>query len=109
MSTTSTRLGPTRPDLLDPETRPYSLWWTDLTVADFRRHLTEGSVDDRASWVGALLREANTRDVWLFVSPADIAALWSALPRHLGRSRAMWAWLLDLPELPWPPPEARTA
>jgi hypothetical protein len=109
VSTTPPLLGPTRPDLLDPDTRPYFLWWTDLTVADFRRKLTEGSVDERACWAGALLREANTRDVWLFLSPADVTSLWSALPRHLGKTRAMWAWLLGLPDLPWPPPEARHA
>lgn len=81
--------GLTRPDLLDPEARPYFLWWTDLTAAAFRRKLVEGSVDDRAYQVGALLREASTRDVWLSLSSANVASLWSALPHHLGRTRAM--------------------
>ncbi len=47
--------------------------------------------------------EANTRDVRLFVEPAEIRALWPRLIRHLGRSRDMWAWLLGLPSPEWPP------
>ena len=57
--------------------------------------------------MGALLREANTRDVWLFVEPDDIRALWPRLARHVGSARSMWAFLLGLPNLPWPPAEAR--
>ena len=96
-------LGPTSPDLLRAETRPYFLWWTEATVADLRLHLAADDLPTRAYWMGALLREANTRDVWLFVEPDAIRALWPHLVRYLGRSRAMWAWLLGLGESPWPP------
>ena len=75
-------------------------------MADFRRHLASPDPETRAYWMGAMLREANTRDVWLFVDPDDVRALWPRLVRHLGRSRAMWQWLLGLEPLPWPPPEA---
>ena len=83
-------LPPTSPSLLDGNTRPYFLWWTEV----------------RAYWMGALLREANTRDVWLFVTPEDIRRIWLRLARYLGRARAMWAFLLELPCPAWPPPEA---
>lgn len=102
-------LPPTSPALLRDETRPYFLWWTDATVAELKCHLASDDPDERAYWMGALLREANTRDVWLFVRPDDIRRLWSRLIRHLGRSRAMWAYLLTLPELPWPPAESASA
>jgi len=102
-------LGPTSPDLLRSETRPYFLWWTEATVADLRRHLASDELSTRAYWMGALLREANTRDVWLFVEPDEIRSLWPHVIRHLGRSREMWAWLLGMGESPWPPPEARDA
>lgn len=92
------RLPPTSPALNDPAAKPYFLWWTDATVADFRRHLRDPDGDRRAYWLGALLREANTRDVWLFVTPATIRQEWTRLRRHLGRSRPMWAYLLDLPD-----------
>jgi hypothetical protein len=96
-------------DLQVPNTRPYFLWWTDLTVAQFREQLASSDPEVRAYWMGALLREANTRDVWLFVRPDEIRALYPKLVRHLGRSRDMWAYLLALEPLPWPPSEARGA
>jgi hypothetical protein len=89
-------LPPTSPALRDPASRPYFLWWTDATVGDFRRHLRDPDPERKAYWMGALLREANTRDVWLFVTPDEIRADWAHLLRHLGRSRAMWAYLLQI-------------
>lgn len=96
-------LPPTSPALRDPVARPYFLWWTEATVADFKKHLRDPDLDRRAYWMGALLREANTRDVWLFVTPDEIRALWPRLLRHLGRSREMWAYLLRVEDATWPP------
>ncbi len=103
------RLGPTSSDLLRDETRPYFLFWTNATIADLRAHLASTDEEERAYWMGALLREANTRDVWLFVEPDEIHALWPRLVRYLGHARSMWAFLLGLPEPTWPPTEARRA
>jgi hypothetical protein len=99
----------TSDELTLPHTRPYFLWWTAATVADLRRSLESEDLDERAYWMGALLREANTRDVWLFVKPAEVRALWPRLLRHLGRARERWAFLLGLPPPAWPPPESRRA
>jgi hypothetical protein len=96
-------LPPTSPSLLDPGARPYFLWWTDVTVEEFRRLLSDPDLQRRAYWLGALLREANTRDVWVFASPDQIREAWPRLLRHLGRSRAMWAYLLQLEDPGWPP------
>ena len=87
-------LAPTSTEMLRDDTRPYFLWWTNETIADLRRHLASDDPVHRAYWMGALLREANTRDVWLFVTPATVRRDWPHLRRHLGRSREMWAWLL---------------
>jgi hypothetical protein len=103
------RLGPTSLDLLLDETRPYFLFWTDATVGDLRRHLASTDAEERAYWMGALLREANTRDVWLFVTPEAIRGHWAQLIRYLGRSRSLWAHLLCLPNPVWPPAAARDA
>ena len=78
-------------------------------MAEFRCHLAGEADEERAYWMGALLREANTRDVWLYVTPAEVKALWPSLLRHLGRTRSMWAWLLGIPDAPWPPREAHGA
>lgn len=95
-------LPPTDPALRDPSTRPYFLWWTDATVKDLHRHLASSDPDERGYWLGALLREANTRDVWLFTSPDEIRAAWPLVLRHLGRRRQMWGYLLGL-DATWPP------
>ncbi len=94
------------PELLYPETRPYFVWWSEMTVAQFHAALRSPDLDLRAYWMGALLREANTRDVWLFVKPEEIRELWSRLVRHLGRARSKWAFLLNLAEPRWPPVNA---
>jgi hypothetical protein len=81
----------------------------ECTIGDLRRALEDPDLDRRAYFMGALLREANSRDVWLFVTPEQIRALWPRLLRHLGKTRSMWAWLLGLEEPEWPPAEARRA
>ena len=85
--------------------RPYFLWWTDLSEATFSLRLGDPDLTVRAYWLGALLREANTRDVWRYTTPATIRAQWPQVVRHLGRTRAMWAWLLriDPGDQAWPP------
>jgi hypothetical protein len=102
----SDRLPPTSKSLSVDEARPYFLWWTPCTVGELKARLRSGDLEERAYWLGALLREANTRDVWLFTTEGEIRSLWDHLVRHLGRSRDMWAWLLGLPRPAWPPPAA---
>lgn len=88
--------------------RPYFLWWTDVTEAAFVEHLADPDLDQRAYWLGALLREAHTADVWRYTTPGAVRAHWPQLVRHLGRSRAMWAWLLQIDPQgqAWPPSTA---
>jgi hypothetical protein len=81
---------------------PLLLWWTDTTVGQLKEHLGSHDPEERAYWMGALLREANTRDVWLFVTVDEIREFWPLI-RYLGRSRQMSAWLLKLPPPEWPP------
>ncbi len=99
-------LPPTSTNLLDASSRPYFLWWTDATVADLRSHLASDDKEERAYWTAALLREANTRDVWLFVTPDQVRAQWPSLQRYLGRSRELWAFLLGLEAHKYPPEAA---
>lgn len=89
-------LPPTVPDLDRDDARPYFLWWADTTVAELRRHLESADPAERGYWLGALLREANSRDVWAFTTPGQVKASWLAVRRHLGRARARWAWLLGI-------------
>jgi hypothetical protein len=99
-------LPPTSKELLRGDARPYFIWWLSCTVDELKAHLRDPDRDKRAYWLGAVLREANTRDVWLFATPAEVRRMWPRLIPHLGEARARWAWLLDLPEPVWPPTEA---
>jgi len=71
-------------------------------LAELRAHLASPDSEERAYWMGALLHEANTRDVGPFTTDAEIRA-WPRLGRYLDRARSMWACLLGLAEPPWPP------
>jgi hypothetical protein len=90
------RLPLTSDALLDPEHRPYFLWWLDCSVGELVGHLDSADLDCQAYCLGALLREANTRDVWQFTTPEKVRSLWPKLVRHLGESRARGEWLLGL-------------
>jgi hypothetical protein len=103
------RLPPTTSEVYNSDARPYFLWWTDVTVAQLRVLLRSQDRTERAYWLGALLREANTRDVWVFVTASEVRDLWPLLVRHLGKTRPMWAWLLGVEDIPWPPQAARNA
>ena len=99
-------LPPTSESLRDDATRPYFLWWTEATVGDLKDRLASSDPERRAYWMGALLREANSRDVWLYVTADEIRELWPRLIRYLGPARDMWAWALRLPAPRWPPVSA---
>jgi hypothetical protein len=103
------RLPPTSASLLEDGTKPYFLWWMDTTVGELKAYLASPDLEERAYWLGALLREANTRDVWLFTTVDEIRSMWSRLVRHLGRSRKMWSFLLGIPQPNWPPTDAERA
>lgn len=96
MLDSASMLPPTSDDLRLDETRPYFLWWLDATVGDLRQKLRSADEEERAYWLGALLREANTRDVWLYTNVQEIRAAWPRLWRHLGKSRELWCHLLQL-------------
>ena len=102
LPTNSVRLPPTSAKLTEATTRPYFLWWLNETVAELRAALASDDARRRGYYLGALLREANSRDVWLFTNPDAIRRDWNWVLPHLGRSRKMWGWLLDMPA-EWPP------
>jgi len=91
-----TGLPPTTPELLDPEHRPYFTWWADLTVGDLHVLLEGQDLELRRYWTAAILREGNTRDVWLFLDREQVVADWEALAPRLGDARARWSWLLGI-------------
>ena len=83
-------LVPTTPKLRDPDAIPYFAWDLGWPVSRIRQVLAEGSQHDRDEVVLRLLREANTRDVWLFVGWEEIEQAWPRIEHRLGRARGMW-------------------
>ncbi len=75
--------------------RPYFLWDVDITDAEFRARLKHPDPAIRAQWQGRLLAQARYREVWDYISVAEILANWDAIQRHLGRSRRSWENLFD--------------
>ncbi len=90
------QLFPTPPDkLVDAAGRPYFLWDSDMTLADFEQRLRTEPREGRAYLVGKLMRQARPDDVFSFVTVDEIVELWPALFRYLGRKREFWQWLLE--------------
>ena len=87
-------LPPTSERLRDAKTVPYFLWDMGLTVAQLRAALAGDDEALKREVMVRLLREANTRDVWLFVDWTAIEAAWPHIEHRLGRSRAVWQMML---------------
>jgi len=81
-------------NLYDPRAVPYFLWDEPMTVSALRERLRTASPPETTRLLGKILREARDTDVWLFTTPAEVAARWDVLSPHLGRRRPFWEFLL---------------
>ncbi len=89
-------LAPTPRDrLLDDQGRPYFLWDVDMTLDEFTQRLATADPPVRAWLIGKMMRQAKPDDALQFVSAQQIADLFPALEKHLGRTRDFWVWLLE--------------
>lgn len=78
-------------------TRPYFLWSGNdrLTETELRSRVRSADLRERALWIGRVMREAKSDDVWKYVTIEEVLRDWSEIRRHLGRSRPFWEFLLD--------------
>ena len=88
-------LPPTSPHLLDPQAIPYFLWDTRQTVAELRQILSGPAGQQRDEMLVRLLREANSRDVWIFSNWEQIDEAWPRIVHRLGRARPVWKMLRE--------------
>ena len=88
-------LAPTSPRLLDPEAVPYFMWDTRQTVGEVHQILAGTVNTERDEILVRLLREANSRDVWLFTNWLQIDEAWSRIVHRLGRARPVWELLRE--------------
>ncbi|MBI2372679.1 MAG: hypothetical protein HYV07_01640 [Deltaproteobacteria bacterium] len=77
------------------DAQPYFIWDVTLTVGELRRLLKHPDRKTRALWMARVLREARYRDVWRFVSLADVVASYAEVRPRLGRARPMWDFLIE--------------
>jgi hypothetical protein len=87
-------LPPTSPRLREPNTQPYFMWDMPMTVAQMHEALASSDAAVRDEIIVRLLREANSRDVFLFINWNDIDEAWSRVSHRLGRSRPVWELVL---------------
>lgn len=88
-------LCPTSPErMVDRHGRPYFLWDNELTLEQFVEQLRTGDDGVRSYLIAKLMRQAKPDDVFSFVGLDEIAGLWPRIHPRLGRTRAMWTWLL---------------
>jgi len=82
-------------DLSQKSLRPYFLWDEDLSVDDLKERLRGEDRRERLRLLAKMLREARDIDVWLFVTPAEVAEELPAIRHRLGRRRAFWEFLIE--------------
>lgn len=80
--------------MVDRHGRPYFLWDNELTLDQFVEQLRTGDEGGRSYLIAKLMRQAKPDDVFSFVRLSEIAGLWPRIHSRLGRTRAMWTWLL---------------
>lgn len=76
-------------------TRPWFLWDVEIDEPTFRTRLQHPDPSIRAQWQGALLREARFREVFEYLTLAEIVRDLPHIEPHLGRKRAFWHWILE--------------
>lgn len=85
---------PLSANLDDDSRRPWFLWDEDTSLGELKAALQVPG-DERDRLLAKLLREANDREVWRFVTPQEVADALPRLERRIGRRRApFWAFLI---------------
>jgi hypothetical protein len=86
---------PITTDLRDRSKRPYFFWDEDISIDELHSILDDGPLEERDRLLGKMRREANDRDVWVFVSPEEVAEALTRIERRLGRRRDFWFLLIN--------------
>lgn len=81
-------------DMTEDAQRPYFMWDEEVTIAEVKRVLAEGSAWERDRLLAKMLREARDVDVWHFVTPEQVAEALPRIAHRLGRRRGFWEFLI---------------
>lgn len=76
--------------------RPYFIWNADLTEADVRRILAEGSAYSRTQLMGTILQYARFADIWKYLRAQDVQKWFWQIPWRNTELRDYWKWTLTV-------------
>ena len=82
-------------DLDRTDARPYFFWDEDLSIAELRQRLAGPDRRERLRLLAKMLREARDLDVWVFVTPQEVAEALPEIAAQLGRRRRFWEFLIQ--------------
>lgn len=82
-------------DMNDLDAVPSFLWNEETTVRQLKAILDDPLNPLRALYTARVMREGRVADLWAFLSPRDVAALWPRVEPHLGKRRQFWRYLID--------------
>jgi len=74
--------------------RPYFIWNADLSEADVRRILAEGSDYSRVQMMCTILHYARFKDIWQYVAVRDVQKWFWQIPWRDPELRDHWQWAL---------------
>lgn len=75
--------------------RPWFLWDSEIAEDELRARLAHPDPKVRAQWQGVVMREATFREVFEYLTLAEIVCDFPEIERHLGRRRRFWIWILE--------------
>ena len=74
--------------------RPYFLWDYDVDEDEFRRIIREGTDVQKAWATSRLINHAKWSDIWKYVTPTQVEALFPKLSFWPKQTREVWEYAL---------------
>jgi hypothetical protein len=75
--------------------RPYFFWDYDLTESDVKQILREGEPLEKAWVIVRILEYAKWKDIWDYLTPADIRQHFDLLRFRRPQDKELWSYALN--------------
>ena len=72
---------------------PYFCWDRELTEQEIKDQLKRKEGPERDNLIAWILREASFKDVWLFLTPKEVANCLPRIQYSLGRWKDFWNYI----------------
>jgi len=74
---------------------PYFMWDERLTCAELKHQLRTAPMPRRIDLMAKIMRDANDRDVWDYMTPGDLATFGAEIFPRLGWHKGFWVFLYN--------------